>query len=277
MAATVLVVRLLSWNLHGAAVPGRATLDQQHRAWTYIRDLGADIVLAQEVASKGIPPWARDEWTIVQGERGVHRKTWHWGSVIAARLGLNLRFRSELLADPWLAQMYDLVLVGQIELGGGPVVLASVHSPAVTVRSWVNDYADLPLGEDESEALKRPGCPDEPYYNDFAFTALARHVAGARFVVGGDWNTCRKYDTPRSRAGSAFFERAAAHGWVECHREPEEASFLGRATATYQLDHAFCDSTTAATVTACRVVLNDVVRAVSDHAPLVVDFEPEPR
>ena len=35
-------MRIVSWNLHGAAVPGRATIEQQHRAWHYMRDVLRD-------------------------------------------------------------------------------------------------------------------------------------------------------------------------------------------------------------------------------------------
>jgi endonuclease/exonuclease/phosphatase family metal-dependent hydrolase len=68
-------MRLVSWNLHGAVIRGRAALDRQHRAWACIRDLNADLVFAQEVSDGGIPAWARDEWTILDGEQGVGRKT----------------------------------------------------------------------------------------------------------------------------------------------------------------------------------------------------------
>ncbi|MCC7140234.1 MAG: hypothetical protein IT460_17575 [Planctomycetes bacterium] len=267
-------MRLVSWNLHGAAIPGSATLDKQHRAWAHIRELGADIVLAQEVGESDIPEWVSREWTLLHGERGVGRKAWSWGSVIAARPGMNLRPRPDAFDDPWIRHLYDLVLVGELDLPGvGPVVVASVHTVAQSLPSYLKETGGLDLVSDSAmKRLQRPGYRGRPYVNDFAFEALDRFVGDRRFLISGDWNTARKFDKPRSRAGTAFFERAASHGWVGCHHGPEEPSHLGRGEPIYQLDHAFADPATAACATRCWVVLDDVVRSVSDHAPLVVDL-----
>jgi endonuclease/exonuclease/phosphatase family metal-dependent hydrolase len=111
-------MRIVSWNLHGAAVPGRATFAQQQQAWRYMREeLGADVILAQEVASKGIAPELRSEWRVVEGETGRFRKNWKWGSVIAASPEFRLQERKESYEDHWLAQLYDLVLIGKLNSG----------------------------------------------------------------------------------------------------------------------------------------------------------------
>jgi endonuclease/exonuclease/phosphatase family metal-dependent hydrolase len=125
----------------------------------------------------------------------------------------------------------------------------------------------LPLADDELVALQRPTCSELPYINDFAFTALDRLVKGERFVVAGDWNTCRKYP-----GGPEFSARAQARGWVECQREPEEQSFFDTKSAAYQLDHAFCGRATARSISSSRVVVGDIVRELSDHAPVVTDL-----
>jgi phage protein D len=71
-------MRIVSWNLHGAAVPGRASNEQQHRAWRYMReDLRADLILAQEVSADGIPDDVRAEWSVVAGVKGRYRKNWN--------------------------------------------------------------------------------------------------------------------------------------------------------------------------------------------------------
>ncbi|NLS79433.1 MAG: hypothetical protein GXY76_19460 [Chloroflexi bacterium] len=264
-------MRIVSWNLHGATIPGRATNAMQHRAWEHMRDrLGADLVLAQEVSKGGVPPWLAEEgWTVLAGIFGTHRKAWYWGSVIAARPGLRLVARPELFSDRWLAHLYDLVLLGQVQLGDVTLLVSSVHSAAMPVRKWLEQSRPaLPLTEEEMAGLQRPGSQEEPYINDFAFTALERTFRGGRFIASGDWNTCRKYP-----GGPEFFARARERGWVECHPEPEEQSYFSRGGANeYQLDHAFCDATTARSLGSCRVVVDEVTRQVSDHAPLLIDF-----
>jgi endonuclease/exonuclease/phosphatase family metal-dependent hydrolase len=236
-----------------------------------MRDLGADLILAQEVSATGVPGWVTDEWTLLSGQYGQFRKNWNWGSVVAARLGLRLRPHLESLQDPWLAHLYDLVLVGQVVLPeSASTLVASVHTPAQPVRDWLREHPmPLSLADDELIALQRPACRELPYINDFAFTALDGIVKNGRFVVAGDWNTCRKYP-----GGPEFFVRAQARGWAECHRGPEEQSFFGKGSGTYQLDHAFCDQATACSVNSCHIVVGDIVRELSDHAPLVTDLVP---
>jgi hypothetical protein len=38
------------------------------------------------------------------------------------------------------------------------------------------------------------------------------------------------------------------------------------------LGHAFCDQVTARSITSCRVEVDDIVRGLTDHAPLVTDL-----
>jgi endonuclease/exonuclease/phosphatase family metal-dependent hydrolase len=261
-------MRVVSWNLHGAG-PGHASNEKQQRSWAHIRDLGADLILAQEVRPDGIPPWVTGEWTLLSGVYGHFRKDWPWGSVIAARPGLHLsRFPEEQLSH-WLQEMYDLVLVGQFDLpGAGPAFVASVHAAAVSVEKWIEGYVKSPpLPKEELAALQRPGYRGRPYVNDLAFTALDHLVKGQRFIVTGDWNTCRQFS-----GGKQFFARAEKRKWVECHRPPEEQSYFRKGCRPLQLDHVFCDPETARAIRSCHILVDDTVRELSDHAPLVADF-----
>ena len=262
-------MRIISWNLHGASVPGKATNEQQRQSWALMRDLGADLILAQEAADNGIPSWLTEKWTVVRGELGRLRKNWRWGSLIAARGGLDLRLHEPSLAHPWLAQLYDLVLVGEMTVPGNePMIIASVHTTAMRVADWTKVYAtSLNLSAAELGGIRRPECLEEPYLNDLAFTALARTIQARPFLVAGDWNTCRKY-----AGGSEFFQRAMKLGWVECHQGAEEKSFFGANCGDYQLDHAFCDGATARSIRSCKVLASENARKLSDHAPLVIEL-----
>lgn len=262
-------MRIISWNLHGASVPGRSSTEKQIRAWNYMRELGADLILAQEATLSGLPAWVGEQWTFVAGEHGRFRKNWHWGSVIVAKRELCLVPYDKSLDDPWLAQLYDLVLAGQVQLTTGPIVVVSVHAAAVSVRDWLRDYAtSLSLSDDELVSLRRPNCNEAPYLNDLAFNALARTIGDRPCIVAGDWNTCRKY-----RGGPEFFSRARSFGWIECHDRPEEQSYFGKSSGTFQLDHAFVDQGTASSVIGCQIHADSVVRELSDHALMVIDLE----
>ena len=84
-------MRIVSWNLHGAFVPGRATREQQDRAWHHLAALDPHVALLQEVGDAAVPDWARERWTIVAGEVGVAEKRQAWGSAIVAKPALGLR------------------------------------------------------------------------------------------------------------------------------------------------------------------------------------------
>ena len=234
-----------------------------------MRELGADLILAQEASLAALPHWVNEQWTCVAGEVGQFRKTWNWGSIIAAKRELCLVPHHKSLDDPWLTQLYDLVLVGQLQLTSGPVVVASVHTAAVSVHDWLRDYAKtLSLSDNELESLRRPDCKEVPYLNDLAFTSLVRTIAHQPFIVAGDWNTCRKY-----AGGPEFFSRAKSHGWIECHDLPEAQTYFGKSGGAYQLDHAFVDQKTATSLVRCQIHANNAVRDLSDHALMVIDLE----
>lgn len=172
--------------------------------------------------------------------------------------------------------MYDLVLVGMLDLpDGGQATVASVHTPAEPLANWIRDYGlrdypalSFPLEEEELVTLRRPGSRQRPYYNDFAFVALERLVRGGRFVVAGDWNTSRGFP-----GGPEFFQRADERGWAECHSGPEEQSYFKKGCGPYQLDHGFCDAETAGALKTCYVRANDLPKSLSDHVPLIMEFE----
>lgn len=268
-------MRVVSWNLAGGSVPPASKVKQQ-QAWAYMRDhLGADLILAQEARATALPGWLTHEWTIVAGKFGRFRKNWHWGSVIAARPGLCLRHVEHLEDNHWLAHLYDLVVVGELDLPQtGPTMIASVHTAACSVQEWIRGnelrgWPDIPfpLADDELNTLQRPSCKEPPFINDFAFNALERLFRGGRFLAAGDWNTSRRFP-----GGPEFFSRAVESDWVECHREPEEQSYFKKRSGAYQLDHAFCDRQTALLLKSCRVVVDEVVLGLSDHAPLVTEL-----
>ncbi len=268
-------MRVVTFNLNGAFHNSRATPNQQQRSWHHLAALGADLGLVQEAGHDHVPAWVPDRWDLLTGEVGTCGKEWGWGSAIIADPALNLRARPDLLTDPWLALLYDYVLVAEIDLpDGAPALVASVHTVARTAPDFL-DISGRPdaISADDLARITRDG--DEPWVLDIAYEALRRNTP-ERFIIGGDWNTARLFDT-KARTGSIantlFFARAARDGWWECGADAnEQRSFLRPGTRPYQLDHLFCDQATGRTETSSTVTHHDLLDDNSDHAPLVTDF-----
>ena len=109
--------------------------------------------------------------------------------------------------------------------------------------------------------------------------ALIAATAGRRFVVGGDLNAARHWDTVYGgRTHADFFRTLADHGFHDCHwaqHGREVQSFWGHQTReAYQCDHVFTDRATAdqGQVLNCVVVDNPQVRALSDHGLLRLEL-----
>jgi exonuclease III len=250
-------MRVVSWNL-GVAFSFRRTHDQ---AWQYLAELDPDIALLQEVDP---PAWTDERWAIeARPVRG-------WGSAIAAKPDLKLKglhdpLRSEPRRDPYLLAG-TVVLPDSTEL-----VIVSVHSRIG--KAPPEDQAGL-----ESEAIRRPH-ESAPHHNDVDYALVRRLVEGRRFLVSGDWNIARLWDeTHRGTHEADFFTRADADGWIECyqsfHPEGEGRTWYHGNDAPCQLDHAFCDPVTAERLRSCEIVAHPAeTLALSDHAPLVVEFD----
>jgi endonuclease/exonuclease/phosphatase family metal-dependent hydrolase len=151
-----------------------------------------------------------------------------------------------------------------------------VHAVAQTVSDFLLKNIPQPASDVFTEVdlarIAQPG--DVAWILDVAFHALVRSFPGERFIVGGDWNNARLFDEGRSgeQVASMFFTRAESHGWIECHKGPEERTFLRPNTRPFQLDHIFADSETASQVTRCFAANGWPAEELSDHAPLVADL-----
>lgn len=272
-------LRVATFNIHGAFVPGRASAAQQKRSWHRLASYGPSLGLLQEVGHAQIPRWVPERWDLIAGEIGVCGKSQGWGSAIVADRSLNLRPRTDLLeTDPWLCLLYDYVVLAEIELPDGvPALVATVHAPAVHATKLLSTNLGKPdaISPEELEAIAQPG--DVAWALDIAFEAIRRTCHGHRFIVGGDLNTSRLFDSASKNGkitNALFFSRAAHAGWHDCHGHlAEERSYLKPGTLPYQLDHLFCDQSTAKYLSRCWVDRGGGVEEMSDHAPLLADFD----
>jgi exonuclease III len=131
----------------------------------------------------------------------------------------------------------------------------------------------------DADAVRRPSV-DVPWMNDMAHYAYRDMAAGRTFVIGGDWNTSRLFDEDGTTAGHEFHEQAKADGWVETQwrlHGRETQTWLRRGDRPHQLDHVFCDAQLAGGLVGSRSLADSAsFLELSDHAPLIVDFDLAP-
>ena len=119
---------------------------------------------------------------------------------------------------------------------------------------------------------------------DRAFAALEPLLADRSFVIGGDLNLSRLYDTVYGTTGhTEFLDALPERGFFDClskFHPGQQQTFCGRASYAYQNDYVFVSQELAADVAGCEVAVScDVVTAkrLSDHCPLrLILDEPPP-
>lgn len=142
------------------------------------------------------------------------------------------------------------VAAASVESSIGPLLLASVH-----------------VGPGDYKENRR-----------VVVQKLRKLTAGQRFVVGGDVNAARHWDTVYGgRTHAEFFATLGKCGFHDCHwtqHGREVQSFWGRqAKEAYQCDHIFTDTKTGeGLIRDCTVIDNAEVRALSDHGPLRLEL-----
>jgi hypothetical protein len=253
----MLGMRVITWNM-GLADRSRRFVKTHDEAWRFLLELGPDLAFLQETFP---PDWVETEGRIV---RDPFRK---WGSVVFSPSLSTERF--ELPEDSRLRALPNYLAFAELLLPGGEVAIAaSIHAPPRRAEGDI-------LGDRGPEELRRS--VEGPKYNDAIFAGLTSLVEGRGFIVGGDWNTARRQGTARdSRAGEAFFERVRTAGWHDCAWDMlhnEIRTWFGPGTLQ-QDDYVFCDRSTGGAVRSVSVADDAAVeRHLSDHAPLIVDFD----
>lgn len=249
-------MRAVSWNL-GRAMDAFA--DVHERAWHFLVSLAPDIALVQEAVP---PDWIRERYQVIANPSNLD-----WMSAVLVRPDWPAQ---ALSPTPLLSGFISYVATAEVTTPGfGDLVVGSVH--ATVKRAFVRQLVGLDV-----DAIRRPSVR-VPWMNDLAHHAYREVVADRPFIVGGDWNTSLLFDADGSTAGREFYERAERDGWIETHRRlhgDETQTWLRKGDRPHMLDHVFCDAGTARSQVGSRS-LPDVVSflGLSDHAPLIVDFE----
>jgi exonuclease III len=114
------------------------------------------------------------------------------------------------------------------------------------------------------------------WHCDVAFGILSEAVRDRRFIIGGDWNTARAFkdsSVADARFSEAFFERAHSRRWREVGLDTSGRERPTFRDGKYQLDHLFVDEKTFDAKTDAWVATDALDDGLSDHAPIVADFD----
>lgn len=210
----------------------------QEEAWRYLIGLAPDIALVQE-AMLDAPPFVSDGSHLFL--RAAYQGQ-NWGSGVMVRI--NSATEQVIDSDG------SYIVAADVSTTLQPLLAISVHV-----------------------------CPDNRQlkYLRALIDKIALLIEGRRFVLGGDFNAARHWDSVHKRDDYGwFFRELAARGLHDCHfglHGYEVKSFWGpQALEPYQLDHFFVRDSDASLVRSCHILDNPDTRRLSDHGPIVLEL-----
>jgi len=254
-------MKLICWNMAGAYGYKR---DRHARAWQWLNEQDADVALLQEVVPH---PEEMGAWgsLIFRGKYQQH------GCAVLVKAG-GYRAWEPTDQEPWLKRVGGAAVIARPEQESG-LWFISVHSDASSFehinRDYPKWYADLPPRD------QIPRCsPSEMWEIEPIAAELRPVLNGSRFILGGDLNSARMFDTGDSGENARLFDNLHAQGYIDTrprHSSEEVRTFFKKRTRPLQLDHVFADDLTEASVVSWRVLREaPELLELSDHAPIEV-------
>jgi endonuclease/exonuclease/phosphatase family metal-dependent hydrolase len=248
--------RLVTWNMN----------QQGRDAWSFlVGSLDPDVALVQEA----ITPKDIDDRYVALFQRAWQTRP--WGSAILVHR--RVEGAEPLAGSVWMDSSQGAVVVAKFSirrLGLDPFAIASVHARVMTDPLTSRRRVIPALRKTFFELLKR---------------------RGPRFIVAGDLNTARnaEFAFPGNQHGDFWRDVEQEWGFHEplpFGGKEERQSYWGRWRQskqpsignTLQDDHILLDAETYERVNTrgypkgCVVWDTQVVRALSDHGPVVVDL-----
>lgn len=240
----------------GFNTPG-AYKTQVNEAWAWLLDQRADIAFVQEAQ---IPDAVREEHAVVFAPAFDGSP---WGSAV---VGTTIEVR-EARPDPtlrWLNDLWGWVVTATANVDGRTVQLASIHASARQLK-----VLDSPA--DGEGPLHWPG---QMWPADLIFRDLKRLLRDQSFLVAGDLNMDAAMDKESWAVGgnTLFFDSLLQAGFVNCSSE-RERTFFAEGKKEYQLDYVFASHDVHRALRAALVVPYADVEALSDHAPVLTEFD----
>jgi len=224
---------VVTWNMGYWQYRG-----QHSEAWKFLRDcIGPDIALLQETR----PPSLNSNEGIILGE--IHQG---WGTAIFLR-----DFQANSAIE--FSRYPNRTVATSIRLPSGKaVIVASIHAPIIQGRVF-------------------------PHLAEI-FDDIKDKVAGESCIVGGDLNSARLAEKVWPNHGHGpFFERLDESWLVDCrkkfHLEEIQTVFRPNQQYPFQDDHIFVSKDLAEKVVGYEALNTQETRRVSDHVPVIVQFE----
>jgi len=169
----------------------------------------------------------------------------NWGTAVYAR---NIPLKDFLLESKYPSR----IATAQLELRERrKAIVISIHAPIIRGRVF-------------------------PHLETI-FQEIEKAVSGKTFIVGGDLNTAKLAEKVWPRHGHGpFFEKLRQSIFFDCHHKfhtnEEQTYFRPNSKHPFQDDHLFVSHDLANYVTSCQVLNNEATRSISDHVPLVAEF-----
>jgi endonuclease/exonuclease/phosphatase family metal-dependent hydrolase len=256
-------MRIVAWNLA-----------HKRRSWPALDALSPDIAMLNEAE---VPPERRGIWSRT-GTEGRDGRLRPWTAAVvtdhpcAEITDTRPRWRQSVRAVPFTCSRPGSWVAATVQVGGRALTVVSVYG-------LMDEFSDASVHRSLSELS--PVFDDPRYKRDV--------------IIGGDLNTgtqWRKGD-PFNERDRNVLERFAAYGLVDCLAAKRPAGRLEGCACTFgdqcthtrtrrdgrypltpfQTDYLFASKSMAARLVSCQALTGDEWFAVSDHAPIVADFE----
>jgi len=225
--------------------------EERKQAWDYLKqNISPDIALVQEAVP---PPDFFDNENVCWREIGGNRK---WGSGIITK-SFPVRDVEKVQLDK---RYHGALIVGEASLPNrSTLTLISLYG-LLDTKTYVTDTLHRMLSD---------------------LTPLLTEKLGKRtFVMGGDYNADRQYDKyyPYEPSHKIFFDRLEDFGLEDClakfqkrpvqtHRHKSDPKF------PWQNDYLHASKKLTTKLISCKVLDNEVVRRLSDHNPVIAEFD----
>lgn len=258
-------MRILTWNMKGAF---GSSVASHTAAWAYLRDQPFDVALLQETRNPAdFADWCSIVWRPKYAKPDSRRIL--WGSAVISRSADLVE--PELAGFPWLRELQGSTAIACVD--GDPAWFASVHAHTAPI-------ARMKLEELGSTQIPVSTPDNTIWETDLIPFELRRLFGDETFIWGGDLNSAVVMDdNSRFTGGNGrlrdIWKEAGSHDLRLRFFEDEQQTFFAPKRKPYQLDHVFADEATTRRVTSWRVDKAPVELdpPLSDHAPIVIDFE----
>jgi len=225
-------MKVMIWNIDCKKKSDKSKL------WDYLdQELHPDILLVQEC--KEYPSSYQGIGEHIGGTR-------LWGSMVLSK--------KYALEPIYIPKHLGWVVGAKLEIENYSLAIFSVHAKLIDIGRYVVPHLTQIFTDIMMAA------------NDYQY-----------LIIGGDLNASRRYDDVYSNP--AQYKHRNFFNWLETDLhlvsatgKEERQTMRGNSTHLYQNDHIYVSKNMRELLTNAQVLANDVISQVSDHNPVVAEF-----